>query len=82
MRWGKIFIVAIAYMSRDALIIEINTYHWDELKNLSMPANDAEAILQRLQRDSNFHVTRLPDFINGFEDNVHQVVQSRAATFK
>ncbi|OKH41677.1 hypothetical protein FACHB389_04055 [Nostoc calcicola FACHB-389] len=45
-------------MSRDALVVGINTY--DRLKSLNAPANDGEAIAQILQQYGEFQVTRLP----------------------
>ncbi|MEH2391720.1 MAG: caspase family protein [Nostoc sp.] len=45
-------------MSRDALVMGINTY--DRLKCLNAPAADAEAIAQILQQYGEFQVTRLP----------------------
>ncbi|WP_375466457.1 pentapeptide repeat-containing protein [uncultured Nostoc sp.] len=45
-------------MSRDALVVGINTY--DRLKCLNAPAADAEAIAQILQQYGELRVTRLP----------------------
>ncbi|RCJ31493.1 hypothetical protein A6769_30585 [Nostoc punctiforme NIES-2108] len=45
-------------MSRDALVVGINTY--DRLKCLNAPAADGEAIAQILQQYGEFRVTRLP----------------------
>jgi uncharacterized protein YjbI with pentapeptide repeats len=45
-------------MSRDALVVGINTY--DRLKSLNAPAADGEAIAQILQQSGEFRVTRLP----------------------
>ncbi|MEH1806138.1 nSTAND1 domain-containing NTPase [Nostoc sp.] len=45
-------------MSRDALVVGINTY--DRLKSLNTPAADGEAIAQILQQYGEFRVTRLP----------------------
>ncbi|MEH2268145.1 MAG: pentapeptide repeat-containing protein [Nostoc sp.] len=45
-------------MSRDALVVGINTY--DRLKCLNAPATDGEAIAQILQQYGEFRVTRLP----------------------
>ncbi|MEO1186384.1 MAG: caspase family protein [Cyanobacteria bacterium J06636_27] len=47
-------------MSRDALVVGINTYSYERLNNLKAPARDAEAVAQLLERDGNFKVTRLP----------------------
>ncbi|WP_138502117.1 pentapeptide repeat-containing protein [Nostoc sp. PA-18-2419] len=45
-------------MSRDALVVGINTY--DRLKSLNAPDADGEAIAQILQQYGEFQVTRLP----------------------
>ncbi|MEH1790723.1 caspase family protein [Nostoc sp.] len=45
-------------MSRDALVVGINTY--DRLKSLNAPAADGEAIAQILQQYGEFRVMRLP----------------------
>ncbi|MEH2258532.1 nSTAND1 domain-containing NTPase [Nostoc sp.] len=45
-------------MSRDALVVGINTY--DRLKSFNAPAADGEAIAQILQQYGEFRVTRLP----------------------
>ncbi|MEG4497746.1 pentapeptide repeat-containing protein [Microcoleus sp. F10-C6] len=47
-------------MSRDALVVGINTYQSDRLANLPAPSEDAEAIAQLLERYGDFKVTRLP----------------------
>jgi WD40 repeat protein len=47
-------------MSRDALVVGINTYQFDRLANLQAPSEDAEAIAQLLERYGDFKVTRLP----------------------
>ncbi|PSN17549.1 hypothetical protein C7271_17190, partial [filamentous cyanobacterium CCP5] len=46
-------------MSRNALIVGINQYR--HLSPLKAPAVDAEAIAQRLERDSDFRVMRIPE---------------------
>jgi NTP pyrophosphatase (non-canonical NTP hydrolase) len=46
---------------RIALVIGINTY--DHMPNMAAPAVDAEAIAQRLERDGEFKVFRLPEAI-------------------
>ena len=49
-------------MSRDALIVGINSYQY--LPALKAPASDAEAIAQRLEQDGDFHkIQRLPEAI-------------------
>ncbi|AFY34082.1 pentapeptide repeat-containing protein [Calothrix sp. PCC 7507] len=45
-------------MSRDALVVGINTY--DRLRSLNAPAADAESIAQILDKYGDFQVTRLP----------------------
>lgn len=44
-------------MSRDALIVGINTY--DHLHSLKSPAEDAEAVARLLEQYGDFHVRRL-----------------------
>lgn len=46
-------------MTRAALVVGINTYN--HFRDLKAPAQDAEAIAQRLQQDGDFKVTRLPE---------------------
>jgi uncharacterized caspase-like protein len=49
-------------MSRDALVVGINTYTY--FPRLNAPAADAEAIAQRLEQDGDFQkVVRLPEAI-------------------
>ncbi|WP_392533733.1 caspase domain-containing protein [Nostoc sp. C117] len=60
-------------MSRDALVVGINKYNFSGLSALRSPANDAEAIAKRLSEAGNFHVQRLPQFLNPFEDDVPQI---------
>ncbi|MBD2066140.1 caspase family protein, partial [Leptolyngbya sp. FACHB-671] len=48
-------------MSRDALVVGINSYA--SLSNLSAPSEDAEAIAQRLEQDGDFQVKRLPETV-------------------
>ena len=47
-------------MSRDALVVGINTYQFERLANLPAPSEDAEAIARLLERYGDFKVTRLP----------------------
>jgi len=49
-------------MSRDALIVGINSY--DRLNRLNLPSKDAEAIAQLLEQYGDFRVTRLPEVID------------------
>ncbi|NER51540.1 MAG: caspase family protein, partial [Symploca sp. SIO1A3] len=51
-------------MIRDALVVGINTYQYSDLRNLQAPAEDAEAIAQRLEQDGEFRVWRLPEAIH------------------
>jgi HEAT repeat protein/energy-coupling factor transporter ATP-binding protein EcfA2 len=52
-------------MSRDALIVGINTYDkvLNSLDPLKNPAQDAEQLAQLLEKHGNFRVTRLPEMI-------------------
>ena len=51
-------------MSRVALVVGINTYRYDGLRDLKAPAEDAEAIAQRLEKYGDFDsVIRLPEAI-------------------
>ncbi|MEM7064612.1 MAG: pentapeptide repeat-containing protein [Cyanobacteria bacterium P01_B01_bin.77] len=50
-------------MSRDALIVGINSYQYFN-PPLKAPAKDAEAIAQRLEQDGEFRVWRLPEQID------------------
>jgi uncharacterized protein YjbI with pentapeptide repeats len=47
-------------MSRDALVVGINTYSYERLSNLTAPAQDAEAIATLLEEYGEFNVRRLP----------------------
>ncbi|MEQ9667265.1 caspase family protein [Coleofasciculus sp. G2-EDA-02] len=49
-------------MNRQALIVGINTYDTQHLKNLTSPAKDADAIAQLLIDRGNVQVRRLPAF--------------------
>ncbi len=51
-------------MSRDALVVGINQYQDDRLRNLDTPAADAEAIAQILEKYGDFNVCRLPEAID------------------
>ncbi|HEY9603194.1 MAG TPA: pentapeptide repeat-containing protein [Allocoleopsis sp.] len=51
-------------MSRDALVVGINTYQYSGLANLKAPSEDAEAIAQRLEQEGEFNVWRLPEAID------------------
>lgn len=49
-------------MNRQALIVGINTYDTQHLKNLTLPAKDADAIAQLLVDRGNVQVRRIPAF--------------------
>ena len=51
-------------MSKDALVVGINIYQEDNLRNLEAPAEDAEAIAQMLEKYGKFNVWRLPEAID------------------
>ncbi|MBD2311992.1 caspase family protein [Desertifilum sp. FACHB-1129] len=64
-------------MSRDALIVGINTYQY--LPNLKAPAVDAEAIAQQLQTYGEFRIHRLPEIIH---ENRPQIGLKTAVTLR
>jgi len=47
-------------MSRDAVVVGINTYSFERLSNLKAPSEDAEAVAQSLTEYGDFKVKRLP----------------------
>ncbi len=51
-------------MSRDALVVGINIYQDDNLRNLNAPAEDAEAIAKILEQYGEFDVWRRPEAID------------------
>jgi WD40 repeat protein len=55
-------------MSRDALVVGINTYQW--LPGLQAPAQDAEAIAKQLQTYGEFRVHRLPETIQAGQPQI------------
>lgn len=59
-------------MSRDSLVVGINTYEYTRLGNLKAPAEDAEAIAQILRKFGDFHVRRLPEVVDK-ENNATRV---------
>ncbi|MBE7382877.1 MAG: pentapeptide repeat-containing protein [Leptolyngbya sp. SIO1E4] len=66
-------------MSRDALIVGINSYKY--LSTLKAPAVDAEAIAQRLEQDGDFQkVTRLPEAIAPAEVNKSVVSETSSVS--
>ncbi|MEH1825039.1 MAG: caspase family protein, partial [Nostoc sp.] len=60
-------------MSKDALVVGINQYNIPGLSALRSPANDAEAIAKRLSEAGNFHVKRLPEFLDPFEGDAPRI---------
>ncbi len=60
-------------MSRDALVVGVNTYQ--SLPSLKAPARDAEAIAQRLYTDGEFRVHRLPEVIQDGKPQIGQKTQ-------
>ena len=79
-------------MSRDALVVGINTYQDDSLPNLQSPVANAEAIAQCLENDGDFQVRRLPEAIDqeqqhpysekGLEVNLQQLEEALVQLFK
>lgn len=57
-------------MTRDALVVGINSYQY--LPSLKAPANDAEAIAQILQTCGEFRVSRVPEVLQGHYTKVGQ----------
>lgn len=57
-------------MSRDALVVGVNTYRY--LPELQAPAHDAEAIAQTLQAHGEFRVHRLPEAIQSGQPCIGQ----------
>ncbi|NJO51265.1 MAG: hypothetical protein HC840_19510 [Leptolyngbyaceae cyanobacterium RM2_2_4] len=55
-------------MSRDALVVGVNTYQY--LSGLQAPAHDAEAIAQKLHSQGEFRVHRLPEIINSGQPQI------------
>jgi WD40 repeat protein/energy-coupling factor transporter ATP-binding protein EcfA2 len=60
-------------MSRDALVVGINTYQY--LPSLQAPARDAEAIAQQLHTYGEFRVHRLPEVIQNGKPQIGQTTQ-------
>ncbi|MBW4475138.1 MAG: caspase family protein [Stenomitos rutilans HA7619-LM2] len=66
-------------MSRDALVVGINAYRHKALNTLEgVPAKDAEAIAQILEKYGKFRVRRLPEYIDKWGDNARRVVAHNA----
>ncbi|MBD2055012.1 caspase family protein [Oculatella sp. FACHB-28] len=55
-------------MSRDALVVGVNTYQY--LSGLQAPARDAEAIAQQLHTQGEFRIHRLPEIISSGQPQV------------
>ncbi len=51
-------------MVRDALVVGINNYQDDNLRNLNAPAEDAEAVSCLLEQYGEFNVWRLPEVVD------------------
>lgn len=66
-------------MSRDALLIGINTYSYKRLSNLTAPAQDAEAIAKLLEDYGEFNVKRLPA-VKDKQNNTIRVGQKTEVT--
>ena len=79
-------------MSRDALVVGINTYQDESLPNLQFPAENAEAIAQCLENHGDFQVRRLPGAIDqkqrypyvgkGLEVTLQQLEEALVELFK
>ncbi len=68
-------------MSRDALVVGINTYSYNHLPNLTSPSEDAEGIAQRLNDYGDFRVQRLPA-VKDKANNTIRVGKKTAVTAK
>ncbi len=66
-------------MSRDALVIGINTYSYERLNNLTAPGQDAEAVAKLLENYGDFKVTRLPA-VKDKQNNTIRVGQKTKVT--
>ena len=66
-------------MSRDALVVGINTYSYERLSNLAAPAYDAEAVAKLLEDYGEFNVKRLPA-VKDKENNTSRVGQKTQVT--
>ncbi|NJN13478.1 MAG: hypothetical protein HC815_38455, partial [Richelia sp. RM1_1_1] len=66
-------------MSRDALVVGINTYNYERLSNLTAPAIDAEAVAKLLEDYGEFNVKRLPA-VKDKENNTSRVGQKTQVT--
>ncbi|HLP88590.1 MAG TPA: caspase family protein [Nostocaceae cyanobacterium] len=68
-------------MSRDALVVGINSYKHESLRNLTAPAKDAEEIAKLLEQYGDFKVKRLPGIRNK-ENNRIAVGQKTQVTLQ
>jgi uncharacterized protein YjbI with pentapeptide repeats/energy-coupling factor transporter ATP-binding protein EcfA2 len=66
-------------MSRDALVVGINTYSYERLSNLTAPAQDAEAISKLLSDYGEFNIKRLPA-VKDRQNNTVRVGQKTQVT--
>ncbi|NJL61102.1 MAG: hypothetical protein HC903_03770 [Methylacidiphilales bacterium] len=66
-------------MSRDALVVGINTYSYERLSNLTAPGQDAEAVAKLLEDYGDFNVRRLP-VTPDKENNIPRVALGRKVT--
>ncbi|AFZ26828.1 putative low-complexity protein [Cylindrospermum stagnale PCC 7417] len=66
-------------MSRDALVVGINSYSYEGLNTLQAPAQDAEAIAQLLEKYGDFKVTRLPAVKNKENNTIRVGKQAKVA---
>jgi uncharacterized protein YjbI with pentapeptide repeats len=66
-------------MSRDALVVGINTYSYERLSNLTAPAQDAEAVAKLLEDYGEFNVKRLPA-VKDKQNNTIRVGQKTQVT--
>jgi uncharacterized protein YjbI with pentapeptide repeats len=64
-------------MVRTALVVGINSY--SHFRDLKAPAQDAEAIAQRLQQDGEFQVIRLPEALTQTDDQLSPTVGTTLA---
>ena len=64
-------------MSRDALVVGINTYNYEGLNNLKAPAQDAEAVAHLLEKYGDFKVKRLPAVKDRENDTIKVGVKTK-----
>jgi uncharacterized caspase-like protein len=63
-------------MSRDALVVGVNTYEYSRLKSLKAPAEDAEAIARILTEYGDFNVVNRLPAIKDKENDAFRVGRS------